>query len=108
MSFTTPANVGTRDLVRAWLDAIIPPDVKDTVIEVDCTPLKSPTPSFFDELLRILIVERSAKAVTLTNVNQRAQSLAIRSAKNRHIEDRLAIADPIADPKPKLLGRFRR
>jgi hypothetical protein len=108
MSFKTPANVGTRDLVRAWLDAIMPADIKDNVIEVDCAPLKSPTPSFFDELLRILIVERSAKTVTLRHVNERAQSLAIRSARNRHIEDRVAIADPIADSKPTLLSRFRR
>jgi hypothetical protein len=108
MSFETPSNIGTRDLVRAWLDAIITSDIEGSVVEVDCAPLKSPTPSFFDELLRILVVERDAKTVTLRNVNQRAQALAFRSANNRHIQDRLAILDPIQDPKDSLIKRILR
>ena len=108
MSFDTPSNAGTRDLVRAWLEAIIDTDISDSVVEINCAPLRSPTPSFFDELLKILIVERRARTVTLKNVLPRAQALAMRSAKNRHIENQVAIVDPRKEPKDSLISRILR
>jgi hypothetical protein len=87
MNLTTPPNVGTRELVRAWLDAVLPTDLAGTVVAVDCAPMTVPSPSFIDELLKVVVVERSAARIRLTNPTPRAEALALRSAQNRHIED---------------------
>ena len=91
VSLTTPANIGTRDLVRAWLSSALPLELEATVVEVDCAPLLAPTPSFVDELLRILVVERDAVLVRFVHASDRARELVQQVAQNRQIPDRIEI-----------------
>jgi hypothetical protein len=107
LQLVTPANVGTRDLVRAWLDSALPGDLADTAVDVDCAPLTAPTPSFIDELLKIIVVERKALRVRLVNASERAVWLAQRSADNRHISD-VVMIEAAAVPRGSLLERLRR
>lgn len=104
MSLVTPGDVGTRDLVRGWLtSALADHDPKGEVVEIDCSALKTPTPSLMDELLKILILERDVSRVQLLNASERASSLAKRSAQNRHIEDRVQI-----ETSPERTGLLQR
>jgi len=106
LSLTAPKNVGTRDLVRTWLESALPDDLEGSMVEVDCGPLRAPTPSFVDELLKILIIERRSPRVRLQNASERAQSIALQSAKNRHIADRVEVE--VLTERAGLLHRLRR
>lgn len=96
VSLTSPANAGTRDLVRAWLSVALPPDISGLLVEVDCGPLRAPSTSFVDELLKIVVVERGASLLRLTNASDRARALALRSAQNFDIVDRVEM--PVIAP----------
>ena len=104
VSLITPQNVGTRDLVREWLQRDAPADLSGRTVEVDCSPLRAPTPSFLDEMLKILVLERCATRVELRHASDRAKALATRSALNRGIGARLDVVD---DAPQKWLHRLR-
>ncbi len=107
LQLVSPADIGTRDLVRAWLDSALPRALETTVVEVDCGKLRSATPSFLDELLKIIVVERHAVRVRLKDVSERAAQLAQRSATNRRILDAVEIV-PATVSKGGLLERLLR
>ncbi len=108
LSLKAPESVGTRDLVRMWLEAELTSDLRDLTVELDCSPLKTPTPSFFDEALKILIEERGAQRVTVSHVSPRAQLFALRSAANRDIQGKVAISDPIVVRRRAIWRLFAR
>ncbi len=93
VSLRTPQNVGTRDLVREWLLRDAPTDLSGRLVEVDCSPLRAPTPSFLDEMLKVLVLERYASRVELRHASDRAKALATRSAQNRRIDARLGFVE---------------
>jgi hypothetical protein len=93
VSLEAPQNVGTRDLVRAWVSSAVPDHLSGSVVVVNCAGLSTPTPSFLDELLKILVVERGASRLTITNASERARVFAARSSENRHIQDRIEIVE---------------
>lgn len=92
VSLEAPRNVGTRGLVRTWLDSATPENLSGRVVQVDCARLLSPTPSFLDEMIKMLVVERGAEVVQVTNASERTALYATRSASNRHVRDRVEVA----------------
>lgn len=107
LQLETPASMGTRDLVRSWLDSAIPSSLAGSVVEVDCSPLRTPTPSFIDELLKVIVVERNATKICLINAVDRAIAQAERSAQNRGISARLEVLKP-DQRRSRALSRIRR
>lgn len=105
VSLEAPRNVGTRDLVRAWLSSAIPEDLAGRTVLVDCAQLLTPTPSFFDELIKMVVVERGAEVVNFTNASERTALYANRSAGNRHVSDRVDVTEKVA--RRRLLNRVR-
>ncbi len=93
VSLQAPRNVGTRDLVRAWLGSATPEDLAGRVVLVDCADLLTPTPSFLDEMIKMLVLERSADTVRVTNASERTALYAKRSAANRQVSDRVHVTE---------------
>jgi len=91
VSLVAPESIGTRDLVRTWLESAVADDLTSQTVEVDCGPLRAPTPSFFDELLKILVQERQASRVVFIHASDRAAKYAVQSARNREIEQNLQV-----------------
>ena len=89
-----PASTGTRDLVRAWLESVLEPTLEDTLIAVDCSDLRSVTPSFVDEIMKIVLIERQASRLSFINPTERAKSYVSRSAQNRGVTDRVDVVAP--------------
>ncbi len=107
VSLTTPTNVGTRDLVRAWLSAELPEDIEEMLVVVDCGPLRAPSSSFIDELIKIIVVERATSRLQLIRPSERARALAIKSAFNYGVLDRVDIPTPAPEKRGRLALRPR-
>jgi hypothetical protein len=93
VSLTSPSSIGTRPLVRAWcrLEEALPERLDGVRVEVDCSPLRSPSSSFVDELLNIVVVERNASTVAFLHTSERMAQLARQAASNRGITERVKI-----------------
>ena len=90
---SAPKSLGTRDLLRAWVEQVpdLPDDLTNISVVIDCSQLQTATPSFFDEFIKILVLERHATHIEFREANERARHLALRSAANRHISDRVTV-----------------
>lgn len=67
VQLTSPDYIGGRHAAAAWL-AALGEDFTDVRVDIDCSALVSTSPSFVDELLRILIVDRGAAMVKMQDV----------------------------------------
>jgi hypothetical protein len=83
-----PKLVSSRDQARQ-LTASLPSDLSDTVVLVDCTVLQASTPSFVDELVKAVLVDRHGDRLIIKGAPERTVELARRAAKNRGVLDRL-------------------
>lgn len=72
--------------------ASLPGDVSAVEVTVDCSDLRAGAQSFVDELVKVVLVERSAARLLLAGAPQRAQRYAQRSAANRSVGSRLGLA----------------
>lgn len=84
----TPSRAGSRDQARAWLEAL-PQDLSSSDVLVDCSHVLASAPSFVDELVKIILVERKAARLLLSQAPDRTREYAERSAKNRDVDSRL-------------------
>ena len=80
--------VGTRPQATA-LTAALPEDLTGAVVLVDLRATKAAAPSFVDQLVRELLVERRAARVVLGGANPRIAALATRAAGKHDRADRL-------------------
>ena len=64
-------------------------DLSGTAVMVDCTALQASTPSFVDELVKAVLVDRQADRLTIKGAPERTVELARRAAQNRGVSDRL-------------------
>ena len=87
-----PSRVGSREEARALLESL-PRDLSSSEVLVDCSQIQASAPSFVDELVKILLVERNAARLHLSKAPARTQHYAERSARNRGVASRLLIAD---------------
>jgi hypothetical protein len=85
-----PKLVSSRDQARE-LTAGLPGDLSDTVVLVDCSALQASTPSFVDELVKAVLVDRRGSQLVVKGAPERTVALARRAAQNRGVSDRLEI-----------------
>ena len=83
-----PKLVSSRDQARE-LTAGLADDLSDTVVLVDCSALQASTPSFVDELVKAVLVDRQADRLIIKGAPERTVELARRAAQNRGVADRL-------------------
>jgi hypothetical protein len=89
-TLTAPKLVSSRDQARE-LTASLPHDLSDVAVAVDCSALQASTPSFVDELIKVVLVERGALRLVFRNAPGRTVELARRAARNRGVADRLEV-----------------
>jgi len=94
-TLTAPKLVSSRDQARE-LTEDLPADLTGAVLVVDCAALQASTPSFVDELVKVVLVERNAKLLRLVNARAGTAELARRAATVRQVADRLQV-----DPEPR-------
>jgi hypothetical protein len=85
-----PKLVSSRDQARE-LTASLPGDLSGTVVMVDCSGLQASTPSFVDELVKAVLVDRRGNRLVVKAAPERTVELARRAAQNRGVLDRLEI-----------------
>jgi hypothetical protein len=71
------------------LTASLAQDLSDTVVMVDCSALQASTPSFVDELVKAVLVDRGGDRLIIKGAPERTVELARRAAQNRGVLDRL-------------------
>jgi hypothetical protein len=89
-TLTAPKLVSSRDQARE-LTASLASDLADAVVMVDCSALQASTPSFVDELVKAVLVDRNADRLILKGAPERTVELARRAAGRRGVADRLEI-----------------
>jgi hypothetical protein len=87
----TPEHAGARDQARELADPLGPALSGNDVL-LDCARLLVGTPSFLDEILKQILVERGADSLKVHGASERVQQLLERSAANRDVRDRLVFA----------------
>jgi hypothetical protein len=85
-----PKLVSSRDQARK-LTGSLPGDLSGTVVMVDCSALQASTPSFVDELVKAVLVDRRGSHLVIKAAPERTVELARRAAQNRGVLDRLEI-----------------
>lgn len=87
----TPEHAGARDQARDLTDALAL-DLADEDVILDCTNLVVGTPSFLDEIVKQVLVQRGARSLSVVMPSERVHLLLERSAQNRGARDRLLFA----------------
>lgn len=87
----TPEHAGARDQARS-LAAALGPDLVDEDVILDCTNLLVGTPSFLDEIVKQILVQRGARTLSVVMPSDRVHLLLERAAENRGARDRLEFA----------------
>ncbi len=90
-TLTAPKLVSSRDQARE-LTASLAADLSDTIVMVDCSALQASTPSFVDELVKAVLVDRQGGRLVIKGAPERTAELARRAAQNRGVADRLETA----------------
>jgi hypothetical protein len=85
-----PRLVSSRHQARD-LTANLADDLSGTVVMVDCSTLQASTPSFVDELVKAVLVDRRGNRLVIKGAPERTVELARRAAGNRGVADRLEI-----------------
>jgi len=91
----TPDHAGSRDQAQT-LAAPLPADLQDETVLLDCAELIVGAPSFFDEMVKQVLVLRGADALEISGATDRARDLLQRAAQNRSVRERLRVAAPAA------------
>ena len=83
-----PKLVSSRHQARE-LTSSLASDLSGGVVMVDCATLQASTPSFVDELVKAVLVDRRGDRLILKGAPERTVELARRAAQNRGVSDRL-------------------
>jgi len=87
----TPEHAGSREQARELIGGLSQPLVGERVA-VDFGPLLVPTPSYCDEIVKLVLQSGGAERLEVLNASPRARQLVERSAQNRGVAGRLRIA----------------
>ncbi len=94
-SLIPPSHSGSRaqanDLVAA-----LPVTLTGSRIVLNCAALALTSPSFVDELVKLLLVERDADVLEVVGASVRLQQLLKRAASNRGVPSRVTLSDGTA------------
>jgi hypothetical protein len=91
----TPDHAGSRDQART-LAVSLPESLEGETVLLDCSELVVGAPSFFDEMIKQVLVLRRADALEISGARDRARDLLERAAQNRSVRERLRVAAPAA------------
>ncbi len=83
-----PAHAGSREQARELI-AALPEDLAGSGVALDCSGLTVGSPSFFDELVKQVLIVRKADVLDVSASTQRARTLLTRAAQNRNVVDRV-------------------
>lgn len=87
-----PERSGSRELARDLLRPL-PEDMSQGRVELDFEGVFLATPSFVDELIKVLLVERAALNLSIRNCTERAAQHVRRSSMNRQVSSRVSFAN---------------
>lgn len=88
----SPALLGSRERAREFL-AELPNDLTSIKLIINCQDTEASAPSFVDEVVKIVLVERKAEFLTFEEVPERTASYALRSADRRGVSSRLEVRE---------------
>jgi hypothetical protein len=91
----TPQHAGSREQARKLIGAL-PRPLTGQRVTVDFGPLLVPTPSYCDEIVKLVLETGGAERLEVLNARLRARQLIERSAQNRGVSGRLRIAAAVA------------
>lgn len=86
----TPQHAGSREQARELVGAL-PQPLTGQWMTVDFGPLLVPTPSYCDEIVKLVLETGGAERLEVLNTSLRARQLVERSAQNRGVSSRLRI-----------------
>lgn len=86
-----PQHAGSREQAQALL-AQLPPNLTGVVVVLDCGRTAISTPSFVDEIVKELLVDREAARLDVVGANERTQGQVVRAAENRNVATRVQSA----------------
>lgn len=87
----SPESLGGRRAAITWLHGRVPADLTGREVTIDCSHMGATSPSFIDEVLRSLVVERNAQTVTLNAVPMDIAQWARQSVARRRMADRVIV-----------------
>lgn len=85
-----PRLVGSRESAQAILSTI-PKDLVGQRVALNCRELRSGSPSFADEIVRVVLVERQAAELVLVGAGERFAAYVRDSAGAHDVVDRLLV-----------------
>lgn len=85
-----PQLVGSRQQARSLFEEPIH-NLHGSIVILNCSRLEVATPSFMDEVIRVVLVESLASKLVLESPTRRIADYAERSATLRVVSDRLSI-----------------
>lgn len=89
---TVHAPVKSRSREQAQeLASVLPSRLTDADVLLDCRGTAIATPSFTDEILKQILIERDAHSLEVTNAPNRFAELLLRAAARLGIDDRLRV-----------------
>ena len=90
VQLATPDHAGSRDQVDEMIRSLAT-DLRGVHVELDCSNLLVGTPSFFDEIVKQILVERHADTLDAIAAPERVRQLLERAADNRGVRGRLRV-----------------
>lgn len=91
----TPQHAGSREQARELIGAL-PQPLAGQRVAVDFGPLLVPTPSYCDEIVKLVLEIGGAAQLDVLNARPRARQLIERSAQNRGVSNRLRVAAAVS------------
>lgn len=88
-----PDHAGSRSLAQE-LTTDLAEDLSTEAVVLDCAEVVVATPSFLDEFVKQVLVERRASTLEAAHASARTADLLVRSATNRAVETRLSVDRP--------------
>src|SRR5690349_4814336 len=92
-----PRRAGSRERASELL-AGLPASLGGRLVVLDCSELAVAPPSFIDELIVRIVIERGASTLEFRRPLQRTAGYAMRYAHNRLVADRVFVSDVRPDP----------
>jgi len=96
VTLKAPVKSRSREQARA-IASQLPSMLEGADVFIDCRATAIATPSFVDELLKQILIERSARRLRVTNAPRRFADLLLRASARLKVDDRLEVS--IAAPE---------
>jgi hypothetical protein len=90
---TLPLRTGYREEARKFFDDRLDADLTGLIVYVQAAEMAAATPSFMDEMVKIVLRERHASRLILVGSNEPATVYARSSAERRDVSDKLSIIE---------------